>query len=652
MNELQMSDDKLRAVLRQEARTVSLQITDPVHGRPWGPVPLGCVSVHDKMERRCIRVSEFDVLLQQEGADGIRVTLGSPAHEFRLVLRLSVIAGELAVRFDPAEMQELMPEVLRVFRIDLLPGLMCCGRGGRLLLPLQSGMVCSPAGKPRLSDRFMIYGEQSRWELMPMLPICAAQSPTGGLMALATAGAADTECRVETDGEGGGQVGFAFSLRQFWPDPVDPAPRAIRYAPIASGQDLVIATAKRLRRHVMADLGKPTLSQRAAESPEVAALLPAYIIKLFHGMNRRGMMAGERAGGGEVPFVATLTFAEAKAGLQRMHAAGIGHVLTQSVGWNPGGHDGMWPSRFPIEERLGGEAGFHDLIAWGNGLGYQMNVHDNYTNQYKSSPLFDPEVCLYDQWGNADLRGFWGGGANHAIWPPALGDQRLSQEMQRVKGLGLRGMYYIDAIGNPLECNHHPGHRGSRGDYAAGVERILTEGRRVFGAVGTECGFLYAAVQADCMVQCGNAFTLSHCDPEWPITALIEKIVPVWQLALHSLIVRENHGMDWPDTMRCVLFGDHPRDEWSARPDFMPALDDARIAALKARYDVCLHRFGHLQTLELTTWEQAADGIERTTFEDGTEVVADFDTQTLLVNRQRVERPPALPAGGEGPLPR
>ena len=51
-----------------------------------------------------------------------------------------------------------------------------------------------------LRDRFMIYGEQPRWELLPTLPVCAVRNPAGGLMAIATGGAAETECHVATDG--------------------------------------------------------------------------------------------------------------------------------------------------------------------------------------------------------------------------------------------------------------------------------------------------------------------------------------------------------------------------------------------------------------------------------------------------------------------
>jgi len=89
-------------------------------------------------------------------------------------------------------------------------------------------MLCFPAAKDRLRDRFMIYGEQTRWELLPMLPVFAAQDGEGGLIGLARQGAAETECHVATDGQGGGAVGVGFSPRQLWPDPVEKSTREMR----------------------------------------------------------------------------------------------------------------------------------------------------------------------------------------------------------------------------------------------------------------------------------------------------------------------------------------------------------------------------------------------------------------------------------------
>ena len=128
------------------------------------------------------------------------------------------------------------------------------------------------------------------------------------------------------------------------------------------------------------------------------------------------------------------------------------------------------------------------------------------------------------------------------------------------------------------------------------------------------------------------------CRPEWPITSLLERSVPLWQLAMSGLVVTENQGIDWKDTMRALLLSQHPRYEWATHPGVHPVLDKPMIRKIKARYDLLIKRFGHLRTQQMTDYRR--EGLaESTTFEDGTRVTADFATGDLRVNDKRIERP-------------
>ena len=78
----------------------------------------------------------------------------------------------------------------------------------------------------------------------------------------------------------------------------------------------------------------------------------------------------------------------------------------------------------------------------------------------------------------------------------------------------------------------------------------------------------------------------------------------------------------------------------------MPVLDDARVAQLKAVYDLAVKRFGRLRALEMTGYEEPADGIKVSRFEDGTEVVANFTKRELVVNNERIDCPAAMRTSG------
>jgi hypothetical protein len=646
MNPITIANEYLSIRLEERQEALWLTLHDAPSGRLLGRSPLMALEIHDKACRRVERAVKYRIDDVERIEGGLHVTIAD-ARGIRIGLWLRLDRAELAVRLPMPEVYEDQPELFRLFAIDLLPELMSCGADGRLVLPVNSGMVCSPRGKPKLSDRFLIYGEQSRWELLPLFPLCAACSSDGGIMALATSGACETECRVATDGEGRGRVSLGFHLRSSWPDPVEVETREIRFGAIPPKADAVLFAAKRLRRHVMQDLGKPTLAARAKECPDVAYLLETLILKLFHAVERVGYMMKDFKGGeGPLSFTRVMTFAESAVNLKRLHAAGIDKIYTQSVGWNARGHDGWYPARFPVEERLGGEAGFRTLIESGHALGYRMSAHDNFMMFCKRSPDFDPEYVVQDLYGEPLIHGHWAGGVECASWPLAFPEERMGGHLRRMKKLGLRGTFYCDYMAQPLEVNYHPTHRGSRTQCALGMRRVQDEVRNVFGSAGAENGFMHILIPSDHISMSGGDGYAQVTPDTWPIRPLLEKRVPLWHLALHGLIVHEGQMTDWNALMFTILMGGAPRDEWSAHPGIMPVLDDARVARLKAVYDLGVKRFGRLRELEMTGYEEPADGVKVSTFEDGTEVVADIGKQELVVNGEWVGCPEAMRTSG------
>jgi hypothetical protein len=609
-------------------------------------VPLLVLEVYDRATLRIDRLERLSVDALEWVDDSIHVIVSDRARSIAVGAWVRPLAGGgFSVSVSPAEVYESRPELYRLFAIDVMPGLMQCGPDGELLLPVNTGVICRPAGKPARSDQFLIYGEQHCWELLPTMPVCAMQSSAGGMVALAARAAAETEVRVSTDGDGHGTIGMAIFWRSHDQAPVEQEIRLIRYHPIAAGRNITVAAAEILRRHIMEELGKPTLAQRAKESADVAMLLNAYIMKLFYGMQAQGIMIGDglAAGGGGAPrYLLTMTFDEAGAGLESLHQAGVDHIYTQNVGWNYRGHDGAYPTRFPVEERAGGEASFRELIAARHAAGDLMSVHDNFIDAYTISPDFDPEVVTVDPYGQMQIRGFWAGGPSYLQWPSAFGRRHLDEPMLRVKQMGIRGPYYLDGMGSPLYVNYHPRHRGTRSEMARGLDRLLRTAREIYGSAATETGYLYCSITPDLVANPGGRHLVSLCRPDWPVTDLLDQIVPLWNLAMSGLVVTENQGLGWADTMQALLLNQHPRWEWSTRPGVQPVLDRAMIGKIAARHELLIKRFGHLRTQRMVDYSRDADGVEQTTFEDGTRVVADFGAGELLVNKERIAVPGAL----------
>lgn len=640
-------DEKLRLEIEQNDKFCQCSIVDLEAGLRWGPAPLLALHVHDKRLRRIDVLTEYRADAVEKIPGGVHLVVGDAFRKISVGLWIRLRDGELSVFCQPMELYENERELFRIFAVDILPGMMKAQAGEKLFLPLTTGAVCDPKGKPRVSDRFLIYGEQERWELLPLLPFCAAYNPKCGLMSLAVRGAADTVCMVNTDGKDVGDVGMGFSFRKKWHDPVDFENREIRYIPLPPSTSPECVIARRIRRHAIADLGMRPLAERSKTSPSLKYALSASIMKLFHGIqNDTGMLRLKYFPGkleSSTSFDTMMTFSEAEDGLHRLNRAGIDRCLTWGVGWNPRGHDGMFPTRLPPDERLGGDAGFRSLLRTGTELGFQPSLHDNYIDAYRVSPNWDTEMVIHDEYHEPLMCGLWGGGIQYRMWPLALPDRQLGDEMHRVKEYGAKGMYYIDAMGNPLEVNYHPRNGGPRSDHAKGIVRILRTAQEVFGAVATECGYLYTAVAADCIL--GGGCLLRVTEPSCgPISQLCDKQVPIWDLVLHGLVILGGGSCSWHAAMRNILFGKHPMVEWTARPGMFPVLDDKMIKMLKADYDLVITRFGHLQMLEISEYRKIDAEEYMTKFEDGTEVHADFQSGKLWVNGETVTCPDALKA--------
>jgi hypothetical protein len=647
----QFQDDKLSVRLFQDKDQLLLELHDRVAGKKWGPAPLLALEIHDNGVRRNEWHDRYQVEAVEEIDRGAHVVVRDTGRGVVAALWLMVRDGELVVRFPPGEAYNNDPGYYKLVAVDVLPALArVSGETSRLLLPVNGAAICRPANKPNLADRWLIYLEQPRWEIASMLPIAAAWDEQGGLMLLATETAAETECRVATDGQGAGQIGFAFTVQRTWVDPIETANREIRIIPIPPKNDPVHFVSKRLRRHTMDDLGKPTLKQRAEESPEVAYQLRSMTIKLFHGIQNFGPCIADTQGLPPSHFLSTMTFAEAADCLRKLHALGVPKLYTQSVGWNVRGHDGLYPTRFPVDSRLGGEDGMREMFRVATELGYHPNVHDNYQMNVRTSPDWNPEYIIQDIHGEPLMHGRWAGGFEYGSWPAALPHERVGGNFERIEAMGAHGMTYCDYWVTPLEVNYHPRHLGTRTAHMRGINRVFDEARRVFGSVSTEFGTLPGCVACDAIATSmpmgyDNACKRRH---EWPVGQMLDEYAPVWALALHGLVLHQAMGgPNWRNAMYSIAWGQVPRDEFGVRfihYGGVHVFNDARAHGLKALHDLCVDRFGHLFAEEMVHCTMSADRQQvETKFADGTEVAADFKSLELTVNRKRIERPEMLP---------
>lgn len=633
----------LRVEFGGAVHSQQVRLTDLVSGMVWTAAVPARLEVMELGGQRTEVMTQPTHLTQGDG--WVDCSLSSDIFGVVAVVRFRLEQGELVIEIPTSRISETNSEIALLDGIQILPGLFSVGRNelGHLVLPLRNGALCRPELHQRISDRFLIYGEQRRWEDLPLLPCCGAvrEKTQAALLGIVASGDCDAECRVDLDGHGAGSTGFALRYRYTPIDPVDPIDRVMRIVPLQGKDAGYAGMGRRMYRHILQVAGRGTLAERAERNPQLRYAATSYTVKIFQAHKAMGFVDGSG------PYSVWTTFDQAAEQLSFLKRNGIERVWAQCVGWNPDGHDGAWPTRFPLDERLGGEAGFRRLLAAGKALGYSVCVHDNYLDNYKRSPDWDPDLCVWNVYGQPLKQGVWSGGLDHRGWGLALPERMLEGQLRKMKSLGIEGVYYIDAMGMPLEVSYNlkHGERRYRRACAEGQVRIMHAAEEVFGGSGTEMGFMYCAAHTDSIATqlypCGHIASLE----------LADQFVPLWNMAMKGLIFYESgmtHGAafaaDPTKAMARHLLGlaetgVKPRVEtsyvvpaWGAYPV------EGYIDVMRAAHDLMLKRMVGTSMAALED-HAVLDGdpnegthVTQSRFSDGTEVLCDFEKLKLEIN--------------------
>lgn len=473
---------------------------------------------------------DYKILSVSEGARGLRLRLGIGGC-FRIDMSLLEGDDGFAVKVHPETLVEICPNQFRVLELDLLPGFMGANLGepGHFLLPNFCGGVIRFDERREFELRDMVYGDQKEYERYVTMPVCGMSSPLGSWLCVLTEGRFDARivtraCGDEADCRFSLSPGFI--IRHSKEDPIIQADREVRFVHFPGEADHNVM-AKRYRKHLIRDRGFVPFSERIDDNPVLAYALDSYHCKIFHGMKFG------RSYDGEEEMTVTTTFAETEAIARSMKEDGVEKCVFFLTGWNPGGHDGQWPTRFPIEEKLGGEAGWRKLKKTLAELDYRLSVHDNHVDSYKASKTFPELDLLTDRSGEPVGGSQWGGGATYRICPARMPSAKSLLDLERMKKLGVDGIYYLDNMPSPIFTCHDPRHPASRREYAMGIRRLAQSASDLFGCVSTESYQDYALDVVDLPWKVHTP--LQEFCPYFDRVPGLSDLVPFFQVAYHGL---------------------------------------------------------------------------------------------------------------------
>lgn len=647
---VQLADDRLAVALAAHGE---LTVTDRANGhvyRTHGP-PLE-LHLWDRMMDRPLALPAEPTAARWVVRTGrvrgtARLTVHWPRVAVTLELALRLLpGGALQVTLDPARLREENAAHFRVLGLAVLPAFGAARRGqeGYLVLPGGSGLLSRfTADKVQPAEyRRWVYLDQGEWEAWCNLPLLGLRlGPGAAWLAIIEQGdfASQLVARYNPAGTDLVTAHVHWHLREGKVDPIDPQPRVLRYQFLHGDRATYAGMAGAYRDYLLTERGATLLRDRAAASPHLAYEATAHTCKVF-------LASKSRRPAGDGRYDRFTTFAEAAKVAQAFKAAGLERVSYQLVGWNRDGHDGCYPRRFPVDARIGGRAGLRRFVRTAQALGHRTGVHDNYVDAYAAAPERVERLLARDRDGEPIIGGIWSGGQMVYL----CGSQALHfarRDMPRVASLGLDGIYYLDAMPRVSRACHapHHGHVPGRRADGEGVVALLQYARQALPGHPVGCENLMGFT-IPCQDYAGH---IPHHLPTRAVPReFADETIPLCQLAVHGLLkyhLADPRAAGSPaqapaHVLHELEYGALPRFEYQYRDhhrgDAMQFhFGDWRpwLPVMQMQYRLLCDQLGHLQFALMVDHQRDADGLARTTYSDGTELLIDHARQRFALGQ-------------------
>jgi hypothetical protein len=410
-----------------------------------------------------------------------------------------------------------------------------------------------------------------------------------------------------------------------------PGDRQVRYV-LLTGEDANYAgMAKVYRNHLMAAGGIKRLPKEPVRQQ----------LDLYMGITQRR--------GFNETMIAMTTFDQAVEIMQEFLNRGVRDFDVMLSGWNDDGNRGRWPRRYPAESDLGGNAGLRRLTDWAHKNGIRVYLEDNYVYGYtrSSGGIFGQIPGLRNLWPNwsygfntrfETIRGvnklpvFEGAVSGlYLINPIIARDNYAKRDMPKHKAVGADGIQ-LQLMGDTLMSDTNERFPLSR----EGVAKVWNE---IADLARQELG--HAQYRGS------NGYTIGHTDrvynaPELSLDAFGDMPVPVYHIATQGLVPRVSERVNLRNDPKVEFLR---MVEWGMQPAYMlthqPSSDlirsgEARlfssiwtdwIDVAANEYKLMRDEFGYLGPQFITAHDILAHRVHRTTFEDGSQFIVNYNTE-------------------------
>ena len=510
--------------------------------------PRGKIAWNDLM-----RVRVYDRAAQKRPTFGVVATVRAwsakrvdidfvqPESKSYIPARLVLDGTYLRFQVESGDIVEPLGGCWRVMALEMAPALLDVpeGEDAKYLLPIFGGLVTPAAHSRKLRSVDRIYFQQNEWEKYGQANAFGVSTKKGSILGIVNGG--DFRAWVETlacPGEASRQFAVV-GIREEPHDMVEHERKELLYRWLPEARDYT-GMSLAYRDYLLGERELLPLSVRAKANPALGKVLHSMRLNIFTGMKVWPFKPD-----GSSPYFASTSFDEAGRILDEARAAGFADCWVVMVGWIKDGHDGAYPSHFPVNERAGGEDALRRLLAKIRSWGWPVSPHDNIQSLYTASADFDRSVAAVTRGGETEAMGIWSGGLTNLACPQVWMN-RFGGEFDRIKDVGFDGVYYIDALSTAMFRCHDPYHPANEREFALGQARVLAYVRNMFGASAAEMPSTYLLKYIDYGHAVGAAGRARNIDRIEGDTAVFlregGRYVPFFSAAVHGIIQMQG---DW-----------------------------------------------------------------------------------------------------------
>ncbi|MDF2657512.1 MAG: hypothetical protein K0Q94_303 [Paenibacillus sp.] len=325
------------------------------------------------------------------------------------------------------------------------------------------------------------------------------------------------------------------------------------------------------------------------------------------------------------------TFAQAESMVDELMRLGAGNIRVTYQGWQHSGY-ARSDQRFPVVPEIGGTEGAKRFIQAMHEKGIQVLFEDYMSWKHPDYSRFQVKSDGIRGIDTAVLQDREG----RFIVDPVKAVRGQKDVVDRLKGLGVDGIHYVEGPGDQVFSDFNPSSPLARKDTSYYYRELLDYVRHRLGTVG---------------VVRGNDYSLGHVSfiEELPFSSsydlMIDETVPFYPMALHGSVEYTSAAGNLRDVYDEQLL---KAIEYGAVPYFRLTYSESRVlkdtdyshiysgeyAVWKDRIIEEYRKFNQLAAVyhqPMTGHERVSEGVYRTTYADGTSVTVNYNTKRFDV---------------------